>query len=233
MACAAYHREPLSPGLSGAGPVRRRPGYRSRVSQHEHYFSAEPASRGELRTLRLHLRGREVAVQVAGGVFSPDRVDLGTRVLLDAVPDPATEGLLLDLGCGWGPITLALAMASPAARVLAVDVNARARDLTARNAADLGLRNVEVLTPEEAVTAVDAAGGLTELWSNPPIRIGKPALHELLLTWLPRLHAEGRAQLVVSKNLGGDSLHRWMQKQSWTVDRISSSKGFRILTVRR
>lgn len=201
------------------------------MSHHDHYFSAEPASHAELRTLRLHLRGQEVAVQVAGGVFSPDRVDLGTRVLLDAVPDPADAGVLLDLGCGWGPITLALAMASPAARVLAVDVNARARDLTARNAAELGLENVEVLTPEAAVAVVDAADGLTELWSNPPIRIGKAALHELLLTWLPRLHPDGRAQLVVSKNLGGDSLHRWMQGEGFPVERLASSKGYRVLTV--
>ncbi|WP_230976557.1 class I SAM-dependent methyltransferase [Georgenia wutianyii] len=196
----------------------------------EHYFSAQPASSGETRTMTVELRGRRVQVTTAAGVFSGDRLDLGTRVLLEAAPDPAPSGTLVDLGCGWGPVTLALAAASPAARVVAVDVNERARDLTARNAAALGLRNVVVATPEEAADLLP--DGITELWSNPPIRIGKPALHELLRTWLGRLAPEGRAYLVVGKNLGADSLHRWIETElALPTERLSSSKGFRVLDV--
>lgn len=198
----------------------------------EHYFTAQPASPGETRTLDVVLRGRPVQVRTAPGVFSGDRLDLGTRVLLDAVPDPAPRGTLVDLGCGWGPVTLAMATASPAARVVAVDVNERARDLTARNAAALGLDNVVVAAPEEAAGLV--TDGIDELWSNPPIRIGKEALHELLRTWLGRLAPEGRARLVVSKNLGADSLHRWVETElGMPTERLSSSKGFRVLDVRR
>ena len=198
----------------------------------EHYFSAQPASPGERRTITVELRGRRVEVSTAPGVFSGERLDPGTRVLLDAAPDPAPSGTLVDLGCGWGPVTLALASASPEARVVAVDVNERARDLTARNAAALGLRNVVVATPEEAPDLLP--DGITELWSNPPIRIGKPALHELLRTWLGRLAPAGRAYLVVGKNLGADTLHRWIETElSLPTERLSSSKGFRVLEVHR
>lgn len=198
----------------------------------EHYFSARPASPAETRTIDVVLRGRPVRVRTAPGVFSGDRLDPGTRVLLDAVPDPAPTGTLVDLGCGWGPITLALADAAPDARVVAVDVNERARDLTARNATALGHGNVVVAGPDDAADLV--ADGIDELWSNPPIRIGKQALHELLRTWLGRLAPGGRALLVVSKNLGGDSLHRWIESElALPTSRLASAKGFRVLDVRR
>lgn len=197
----------------------------------EHYFSARPATPAEQRPLDVILRGRPVRVTSASGVFSGDRLDPGTRVLLDAVADPPSTGTLVDLGCGWGPVSIALAQASPQARVVAVDVNERARELTAANAAALGLDGVRVVAPEDAAPLV--AGGIDELWSNPPIRIGKVALHELLRLWLGRLALGGRAQLVVSKNLGADSLHRWIETElGMPTERIASSKGFRVLTVR-
>jgi 16S rRNA G1207 methylase RsmC len=73
---------------------------------------------------------------------------------------------------------------------------------------------------------------IDELWSNPPIRVGKPVLHGLLATWLPRLAPDGVARLVVARNLGADSLHRWLEGAGWTVTRIASRKGYRILEVR-
>ncbi|MFH5822557.1 class I SAM-dependent methyltransferase [Georgenia sp. AZ-5] len=204
------------------------------MSAPDHYFTARPASPGELRTLDVRLRGHEVRVTTAPGVFSGDRLDLGTRVLLDAVDDPPEQGTLVDVGCGWGPVTLAMALASPGARVVGVDVNARALDLTRRNAAALGLANVTALEAGEALERFAAEGTrIDELWSNPPIRVGKAALHELLRGWLGLLAPGGRAQLVVQKNLGADSLHRWLADElGMDVARTASSKGFRVLTVR-
>jgi 16S rRNA (guanine1207-N2)-methyltransferase len=200
----------------------------------DHYFSAEPASPAELRPLHVDLRGRDVRVHAAPGVFSGDRLDLGTRVLLDTVDDPPAAGTLVDVGCGWGPITLAMALAAPEARVYGVDVNRRAVDLTRRNAAALGLGNVTALAAEEALAAFDRDGTrIDEIWSNPPIRVGKQALHELLRRWLGLLAPTGRAHLVVQKNLGADSLHRWIEEElGQDVTRTASSKGFRVLTVR-
>src|SRR5690625_1321908 len=151
-----------------------------------HYFDARPGRESRQRTIRVSLRGTQVEVLTDRNVFSADRLDLGTAVLLRTVPDPPGTGTLVDLGCGWGPIALAMALAAPQARVLAVDINERALHLTAANAKRLGLRNVETFTPEE-VFAAEPDLAIAEVWSNPPIRVGKAALHELLRTWLPRL----------------------------------------------
>lgn len=201
------------------------------MSGQEHYFTAQPASPVELRTLTVELARRRVPVQTAGGVFSPDHVDLGTQVLLRTAPPAPATGDLLDLGCGWGPVTLALALESPEARVWAVDVNERALDLVRRNAAALGLGNVVAALPDDVPDDVRFA----TIRSNPPIRVGKQALHALLLRWLPRRAAGGDAHLVVGKNLGADSLQRWLGESlgpGVVVERSASAKGFRVLVVR-
>ena len=179
----------------------------------------------------MTLRGREVTVGTDSGVFSAGRLDPGTTVLLSHAGDPPPSGTLLDLGCGWGPISLALAMASPAARVLAVDVNTRALELTAANAERLGLGNIETYPPE-ALLAAEPDLVLDAIWSNPPIRVGKPVLHAMLRTWLPRLAPGASAQLVVAKNLGADSLQRWITAElALPAQRATSVKGYRILAV--
>ena len=204
----------------------------ARVS--EHYFTASPAVEAEERTHRFSIRGVERTVVTASGVFSADRLDKGTQVLLDHVPDPSETGTFLDLGCGWGPITLALAEAAPRARVLATDVNERSLRLTARNAAAAGLDNVRV-SPADTLLAElrESSTPVDLIWSNPPVRIGKDALHALLLDWLSLLSDDGEAWLVVLKNLGADSLAAWLRDQGWDVSRMASSKGFRVLRVRR
>lgn len=198
-----------------------------------HYFDSTPQLPEQRRTLDVTLRGREVEVLTDSGVFSGGRLDLGTSVLLRSVPDPVADGILVDLGCGWGPIALAMAFASPGARVLAVDVNERALALTAANAQRLGLGNVETWTAAQLLAA-EPSLVVDELWSNPPIRVGKAALHELLRTWLGRLAPAGRAELVVQRNLGADSLQRWIAAElGLQAHRRGSAKGFRVLTVQR
>ncbi len=197
----------------------------------EHYFSATPAGPDVRRQVVVHLGGRDVTVTTSGGVFSAGHVDLGTRVLLDHLPDPA-PGDLLDLGCGWGPLTIEAALRaqrlSEPLEVWALDVNARALDLTADNASALGLDWVRAVTADQ----VPADLRFTTIWSNPPVRIGKPALHHLLRSWLPRLTDDGTAWLVVARNLGADSLHRWLADTlERPVDRVASAKGFRVLRV--
>jgi len=200
------------------------------VTGNDHYFTAHPASADERRTLAVHLAGRDVEVETAGGVFSPDHVDLGTGVLLRTVPAVPESGDLLDLGSGWGPVALSMALESPGAQVWAVDVNERALDLVRRNAERLGLDNVRAVLPDD----VPADVAFAAIWSNPPIRVGKDSLHELLLRWLPRLAPGAEAHLVVGKNLGADSLQRWIAEQlgdAAQVERIASAKGFRVLRV--
>ncbi|MEU4385284.1 methyltransferase [Promicromonospora sp. NPDC023805] len=194
----------------------------------DHYFTAQPASDDERRTRTIHLSGRELEVEVAPGVFSPGGVDKGTTVLLNAVPAPPPSGNLLDLGCGWGPITISLALEAPHATVWAVDVNERALDLVRRNAERLGLTNVRAALPDDVPEDIT----FDTCWSNPPIRVGKQALHDLLTRWLPRLADGAEAWLVVQKNLGSDSLARWITDTlDLQVERETSSKGFRVLRV--
>jgi len=196
----------------------------------EHYFSADPAGPEDRRTITVRLADRDVRVVTAAGTFSPDHLDTGTRVLLDEVPDPPATGALLDLGCGWGAIALTLGLLSPTADVYAVDVNERALALTRENAAELGLDRVVACRPE----MVDPTLRFATIWSNPPIRVGKAVLHEMLTTWLPRLEPDGTAYLVVAKKLGADSLARWIEHElGMPCRRLAIARGFRVLAVSR
>lgn len=195
-----------------------------------HYFSSSPDSDAKRTPIRVELADRDVDVVTAAGVFSPGHVDLGTRQLLRAATELPERGLFVDVGCGWGPIALDMALRRPQARVVAVDVNERALELTRENAQHLGATNLEAMTPEEAASL----GDIDVIRSNPPIRIGKQALHELLAAWLPRLSVDGVAELVVSKNLGADSLAAWIGAElGLACEKLASRKGFRILRVTR
>jgi 16S rRNA G1207 methylase RsmC len=196
----------------------------------EHYFSAQPVSEAHERTIRVVLQGETFQLRTADGVFSSEHLDTGTAVLLATVPPPATEGDLLDLGCGWGPIAIALARRSPDASVWAVDVNERALALAGANARIAGVE-IKTAWPQDIPDGLRFA----TIWSNPPIRIGKDALHDLLTAWLPRLAPGGTAWLVVAKQLGGDSLQRWIAETlpGLEVTRATTDKGFRVLRVAR
>ncbi len=197
------------------------------------YFAEQPVTAHRPGTVHVVLPDVHLALDTDSGVFSPGRLDPGTRFLLEAAPRPPAAGDLLDLGCGYGPVGLVLARRAPAARVWAVDVNRRAIELCERNAQHAGLANVRCV-------AVDESGPDTAqlpeqydlIWSNPPIRIGKPALHAMLATWLGRLAPGATAYLVVQRHLGSDSLQRWLGQTGWTAARFAARAGYRILEVR-
>jgi 16S rRNA G1207 methylase RsmC len=195
----------------------------------EHYFSADPSVRFRREPVEAEVWGRTLRLTSGAGVFSRGHLDHATAVLFRET-EPPRSGRVLDLGCGYGVIGLAIAVASPDTVVTGVDVNERALLLARENAAALG-----VADRFTACLPDDVPGDATydEIWSNPPIRIGKPALHALLLLWLPRLVPGGRAVMVVGKNLGADSLQRWLIEQGHPTERVASAKGFRVLEVRR
>jgi 16S rRNA G1207 methylase RsmC len=198
----------------------------------DHYFTSAPESELRLRKVTVRLAGQSYELTTANGIFSPEHIDTGTQVLLANTPAPPPGGDVLDLGCGWGPIALTLALESPHSTVWAVDINERALELVRINARTLGLTNVNAVLPED----VPADVAFTTIWSNPPIRVGKSELHGLLSTWLPRLQPDSDAWLVVQRNLGSDSLHRWLETtfaSDLTVTRAATSKGYRVLKARR
>ena len=198
----------------------------------DHYFSQEPKSEYQPKQIELDVAGEVFKVSTASGTFSPLRLDVGTSVLIDHLELAPQEGNILDLGCGWGAIALNLAKHSPKAKVWAVDVNNRSLELTAENAKIIGLENIQTATPDSVPKEISFSG----IWSNPPIRIGKKELHELLLGWLPRLEKGASAYLVVQKNLGSDSLQKWLTEtlvDGYEVSRLTSVKTYRIIKVLR
>lgn len=195
----------------------------------DHYFTADPSAPFKREEFTCSVWGHSLTFTSGAGVYSRGHLDPGTEILLKEVEPPA-QGQLLDLGCGYGVIGLAIATAVPLANVTGVDVNERALLLANENARALDVDGRFVGCRPDQVPG-DAT--YDEIWSNPPIRIGKPALHDLLLTWLPRLRPEGRAVMVVGKHLGADSLQRWLGDQGWPTTRLTSAKGFRVLEARR
>jgi 16S rRNA (guanine1207-N2)-methyltransferase len=193
----------------------------------QQYFAERPAARRRPGSVHIVTSDLHLELETDSGMFSPSRLDPGTRLLLETAPPPLASGNLLDLGCGYGPLALVLATRSAGARVWAVDVNTRALELCARNAERAGLPNVRCAAPGDPALP----GAFDLIWSNPPIRIGKTALHALLAAWLARLAPAGAAYLVVQRNLGSDTLQRWLESSGWPAERIAARSGYRVLRV--
>ena len=191
----------------------------------EQYFTPNPQTASRPETFTVPMPEGTLRLTTDRGVFSHGALDLGTRVLLLKAPPPAEDGDVLDLGCGAGPIAITMARRSPRARVWAIDVNHRALHLTRENARANNVTNITTCTPEE----MDPQIRFEAIWSNPPIHIGKAAMHEMLLQWLPRLTPTGVAVMVVQKHLGSDSLLAWLNAQGFPTERIGAAKGYRVL----
>jgi 16S rRNA G1207 methylase RsmC len=198
----------------------------------DHYFSQEPSSPLKTKSIEIPVAGVLEQVTTASGTFSPQQLDFGTEVLIEQMDLAPDSGNILDLGCGWGPIALNLGKLRPKSKIWAVDVNTRSLELTEANAKKLTLDNITAALPEQIPEQIRFSG----IWSNPPIRIGKKPLHELLLKWLPKLENGGEAYLVVQKNLGSDSLQAWLTQElgsDYEVSRYTSIKTYRVIKVRK
>lgn len=198
----------------------------------DHYFSQEPSSPLKTKSIEIPVAGVLEQVTTASGTFSPQQLDFGTEVLIEQMDLAPDSGNILDLGCGWGPIALNLGKLKPKSKIWAVDVNTRSLELTEANAKKLTLDNITAALPEQVPEQIRFSG----IWSNPPIRIGKKPLHELLLKWLPKLENGGEAYLVVQKNLGSDSLQAWLTQElgsDYEVSRYTSIKTYRVIKVRK
>lgn len=191
----------------------------------DHYFSANPGTEQKLRKVSFTVLDQEFEMQASSGTFSSSRLDPGTKVLLDQLSE--VNGTVLDLGCGWGPISIAIGKLFPSTKVYALDVNQRSLEQTSENAKRFGLANVTPVTEREIPEGLE----FDEIWSNPPIRVGKEVLHGLLKTWLPRLRPGGKAMLVVQKQLGADSLMKWIASEfpELEVTRVGNDKGYRVI----
>jgi len=204
----------------------------------QHYFSESPQGDFQPREIEVDLAGAPRRLVTAGGVFSPEHLDQGTRLLITELEGRDSEessdrpaGPILDVGCGWGPIALAAAILNPDREVWAVDVNERALELTSMNADRLGLENLRAVNPDEIPETIC----FSSVRSNPPIRVGKDALHAILRTWIPRVEPGGTATFVVAKHLGAESLQRWIALEfpEFEVSRIGRARGFHLIEAAR
>ncbi len=202
------------------------------ATEASHYFDSDPEKPSDEGSVDLLLPDLSFTLRTDRGVFSRDQVDVGTKLLLltdppasQQTPEPGSD--LADIGAGYGPIALTLAARNPETTVWAIEINSRARDLCQLNAANANLANINVVTPDEVPEDIV----FSQIWSNPPIRIGKQALHQLLLRWLPKLTDNGTANMVVQKHLGADSLQRWLNTNGFRTDRYRSQKAYRLLAI--
>ncbi|MDO5719140.1 MAG: methyltransferase [Actinomycetaceae bacterium] len=200
----------------------------------DHYFSSSTApTSDELIPVTMEVRGRTFDMVTADRVFSSHRLDTGTKALLTEIAAP-TGGRILDLGCGWGPIAVSLASECPDCEIWAVDINKRALALTSKNAKRNNCPQIRVMEADIALeTALKNGVTFDSIWSNPPVRIGKRALRQMLTAWLQLLSDDGTAWLVVARNLGADSLIKWLNIEGWQARKEHSKKGYRIISVRR
>jgi 16S rRNA (guanine1207-N2)-methyltransferase len=195
----------------------------------EHYFSSDPAAPKKTVSIFLQVGGKEFEVEAASGTFSSSKLDAGTAVLLKHHEHFPKDGNVLDIGCGWGPIGISIAAVEKNSRVFGIDINQRSIEQSNFNAAKLNLKNYSAMHSRELPDDLQ----FSAIWSNPPIRVGKKVLHELMETYIPRLEPGGKAMLVVQKNLGADSFQRWLGTRfpQAEVSRVATDKGYRVISL--
>lgn len=191
-----------------------------------HYFTNEPLANCTEHRYEFVYRGCGLAIVTCDGVFSKHELDFGTRLLLNHLPELTNEWVL-DLGCGAGPVSTALAVKYPQTKIVAVDVNERAVAMTARNAELAGVTNVETRTGDGCT--------VTERFDlivfNPPIRAGNRVVHALLLHGATHLRRHGALWVVARKQQGALSLIRFLEEAGFTVTVITKKKGYYVFKV--
>ena len=186
----------------------------------EHYYTENPNSAHEERRVTLRALGNELAFITDAGVFSRDGLDRGTEVLLEALP--ALSGRVLDLGCGWGAVGVALGKKYPGLEIVMTDINRRAVELARRNLAGNGVR-AEVVQGD-GFAAVE--GEFDAIVTNPPIRAGKQVIYSLFAQAHERLLPGGRLFLVIRRQQGAESAARYLSDLFSRVDTLERKKGF-------
>lgn len=193
----------------------------------DHYFTAKPGAEHKPFQFQAELRGRVYYFQSDAGVFSKGEVDFGTRLLIDCLELQPGE-VVLDLGCGLGPIGLVAAdLVGPTGRVYMVDVNERAVELARKNVQANGICNAEVLVSD----GLSALAGLSFDWvlSNPPIRAGKQVVYSLLTDAFHALKPGGCLLVVIRTKQGAKSLEAYLEELAGSCTTMDKKGGFRVL----
>jgi 16S rRNA G1207 methylase RsmC len=192
----------------------------------EHYFAAKPKSKPKYGLIRTHLRGRLFEFVTASGVFSKDRVDLGTRLLIESTILPE-EGNVLDIGCGYGAVGIVIAVCSPRLNVFLIDVNIRAVGLARRNAEINNARNV-VIRRGNLYEPVE--GSVFDcVLSNPPVSAGLATVRAIIDGASVHMRKGALFQMVVKSKVGGERLCKMLDGAFGNVEVLARESGYRVL----
>lgn len=190
----------------------------------DQYYTADPSSESKPVPCAFPYRGYGLSFMTDAGVFSKGELDTGSRLLLDALP--ALTGDVLDLGCGWGAIGVAIARANPQARVVMADVNRRALALAKENCARNGV-TAEVVESDGLSAVLDRR--FDAVVTNPPIRAGKQVIYRMFADAAGALQPGGALYLVIRKQQGAESCVKYLQTLYKQVEKLDRSAGFWVL----
>ena len=190
----------------------------------DHYYSASPTSEHRYAEASYMYRGEELRFTTDAGVFSRGEVDFGTDALLRALPEDMT-GRVLDLGCGWGAVGVSVGKKYPACQIVMSDVNERALELAAKNAAANGVQAETVQS--DGLENVD--GPFDFILTNPPIRAGKQVIYRLFAQSAEKLTGTGALYIVIRKQQGAESAIKFLKTIFENVETVEKSGGFWVI----
>ena len=189
----------------------------------DHYYTENPTSAHDERRIALRALGNELTFFTDAGVFSRDGLDRGTEVLLNALPP--LSGRVLDLGCGWGAVGVALAARWPELDVVMTDINSRAVELARRNLAENGV--TATVVQGDGFAAVE--GRFDTIVTNPPIRAGKGVVYGLFAQAKDYLKPGGELYVVIRKQQGAPSALKYLKETYTLAETVDRGSGFHVL----
>jgi 16S rRNA (guanine1207-N2)-methyltransferase len=199
-----------------------------RENEWEHYFAEKPKTRSKVKRIRAVLRGREFVFETDRSVFAKDYVDMGTKRLIEKVQLPE-EGEVLDWGCGYGAIGIAIAATFPKLKVWMIDINERAVALARRNAKLNKVKNVLILK-SDGFSAIPPEIRFDAIVTNPPIHAGKQVLIQLIRDAFKWLKVGGSFWFVARTQHGAKTLQRLTEEIFGNAECVDIHSGYRVIT---
>lgn len=197
----------------------------------EHYYSNKPTSTHDYRQLEVRIRNVDLKLITDAGIFSKNRLDPGTKLLIESLPLSTDLKEVFDLGCGYGPIGLTVAKLLPESTVYMSDINERAVELGIKNAQLNRITNV-VIKPGDGFEAFSGQK-FDMIITNPPIRAGKQVMYGLIDQAYEALHNDGWLVLVIKTKHGAKSMEAKLNLVFKKVIELEKGSGYRVYGSRK
>ena len=190
----------------------------------QHYYSENPNIAHDEKQVIYEVMGNEFRCITDAGVFSRDGLDMGTRIMLEAMPE--MHGRVLDLGCGWGPVGLAVGKKYPKTEIVMTDINLRAVETAEKNLKANGVKNAKAIQGDGYE---NVEGKFDFILLNPPIRTGKDVIYGMFSGARKYLSESGALYIVIRKQQGAESAEKYLNTIYNDVERIAREKGYWVL----